>query len=601
MKPASLTRSLLGAGLVLLLGCVCFPSATFAQTASGGPSIAYRIPADRSGALASPAFNSFDAWYRYPAEEQYWLQMTSATAYIRDVLAGGQTYISGAADGESWSADEITPDGNTLTWGAVRFYSSYNGYQDCFVSPSWYICGGNSLYVLWYSNAQCQTSGTYTMNFYANDSRFYTGDFKLLPQIPPNKVPRYNQGAYLNDYDSICHATGQDVVFHCDGRVDEVPYTIKRKGCAMSSEAMILGYFGVSVDPATLNTWMINNHGYDLTGGVYWDVVARYAKLQGKTVAYLGASGDLDQSICRYGPQIINVHNGGHWVTATGQDEQQTTHLVNDPDGGVATTLAARYNNQYTQIRRYGGPEYTYTDITGIVIRFHSPGELLIADPQGRVTGFDPRTGQSYNEIPGSSYSVTRLDDDETGALGPETKELDIRQPAAGEYVLDVVGTGVGTYDLEINAYDPELNPSQAVFTDVPISAGELHSYAFDFQKTVGSTIAVDGGFDGGGQRPRDVNRFLSYGSPGESQTSLPAGTTQTTVLVFYGATVLPATFSATLNGQDVTALFQPVAGGSDRVTLDLAAARNVLKLSIDGELPNRVATDTDRLVFKVP
>ena len=599
MKPTSFTRKPLGAvGLIVLLCCAATVSA---QTTSGSPGIAYRVPAHRGAELASPSSNSFDAWYRYPAEERNWLQMTSAMAYTRDVLAGGQTFISGAADGESWSADEITPDGNTLTWGAVRFYSSYNGYQNCFVSPFWYICGGNSLYVLWYSNAQCSKPGTYTMNFYANNSRFFTGDFKLLPQIPPDKVPLHNQVSYLDAYDSICRTGTARDVFHCDGRTGEVPWTIKAKGCAMSSEAMVLGYHGVSVDPATLNTWLTANNGYDLTGNVYWDAVARYARTRGTTVSYRGPNGNLDQEVCQYGPQIISVKGGGHWVTATGQDEQLTTHLINDPNGGVATTLANRYNNTYGALRRFSGPEYTYTDITGIVIRFHSPGELLVADPQGRITGYDPRTGQSYSEIPGSNYGVMSLDDDETGEPGPETKELDIRQPAAGEYLLDVVGTGVGTYDIEVNAYDPELTPSQSVFTDVPISPGELHSYAFDFQKTVGSTIAVDGGFDGGGQRPRDVNKFLSYGSPGESQTSLPAGTTQTTVLVFYGATVLPATFSATLNGQDVTALFQPVAGGSDRVTLDLLAGRNVLKLSIDGELPNRVATDTDRLVFKVP
>jgi hypothetical protein len=35
-------------------------------------------------------------------------------------------------------------------------------------------------------------------------------------------------------------------------------------------------------------------------------------------------------------------------------------------------------------------------------------------------------------------------------------------------------------------------------------------------------------------------------------------------------------------------------------VTLPLQAGRNVLQLSVDGQLPNRVATDSDRLIFDV-
>ena len=74
-------------------------------------------------------------------------------------------------------------------------------------------------------------------------------------------------------------------------------------------------------------------------------------------------------------------HDLADHVRYTGQDKDLTTHLINDPNGGVATTLAARYANTYGSVRRFGGPEYTYTDITGIVIRFHSPGELLITNP----------------------------------------------------------------------------------------------------------------------------------------------------------------------------------------------------------------------------
>lgn len=59
-------------------------------------------------------------------------------------------------------------------------------------------------------------------------------------------------------------------------------------------------------------------------------------------------------------------------------------------------------------------------------------------------------------------------------------------------------------------------------------------------------------------------------------------------------------TFTAELNGRDVSALFRPGAGSGESVRLPLAPGRNVLKLSVQGTAGARQATDTDRLVFVV-
>ena len=69
-----------------------------------------------------------------------------------------------------------------------------------------------------------------------------------------------------------------------------------------------------------------------------------------------------------------------------------------------------------------------------------------------------------------------------------------------------------------------------------------------------------------------------------------------------YASTTIPATFSARLNGVDITSLFHPQPGTFETVQLVfLQPGRNVLVLSIDGTVSSgRVATDTDRLVFIV-
>ncbi len=149
-------------------------------------------------------------------------------------------------------------------------------------------------------------------------------------------------------------------------------------------------------------------------------------------------------------------------------------------------------------------------------------------------------------------------------------------------------------------AWDSNFSRSQAGVSDVPTAPSVANVYQITFDKTAGSQIQVAGGFDGGGQRPRDVNRFLTYTSPTQTSTSLPFGTSSYLLQIVYGSAIIPSSFNATLNGMDVRALFHPTLGSGETVPISLQQGRNVLLLSIDGNLPNRVATDTDRLVFNV-
>ncbi len=107
--------------------------------------------------------------------------------------------------------------------------------------------------------------------------------------------------------------------------------------------------------------------------------------------------------------------------------------------------------------------------------------------------------------------------------------------------------------------------------------------------------------FNGGGQKPDDVNLFLRYANPKESQTELPAGQNTFEILIYYGKTIKKETFKATLNDQDIKSLFSPVPGGGDYVKLTLQSGRNVLEFSIDGlNQRGHTANDKDRLVLIV-
>jgi hypothetical protein len=385
---------------------------------------------------------------------------------------------------------------------------------------------------------------------------------------------------------------------------------IKQKGCSVSSAAMLLGYHGVNVDPPTLNQWLKMNNGYNRAGNIDWFRVAAYGRKAGKEITYIDKpTGTLEQNICEYGPQIINVKNAplSHFVSVTGRDSEKTTWLINDPNGGVSTTLN-KYNNIISAKRIFSGPEHTFTDPTGLVVHLHSPAELVITNPLGQRLGTDPITGTTYNEIPHGYYNLLGDidDDDPDDALLPDpepdpTKEIEIFQPVAGQYTLDVIGTGAGAYSMEITTYDPELNQSQAAYENLPIYPGNIQSFKFNFLKTVGSQTEFSGTFDGGGQRPKDVNKFLTYSSPTQSQTTLPSGVANYQLMVFYDKSVLPGSFDAELNGIYIGDEFHPVPGSAEIVNLYLQPGRNALKLSIQGTLSNgRIAADTDRLVFIV-
>jgi hypothetical protein len=108
--------------------------------------------------------------------------------------------------------------------------------------------------------------------------------------------------------------------------------------------------------------------------------------------------------------------------------------------------------------------------------------------------------------------------------------------------------------------------------------------------------------FDGKGQRPVDVNGFLAYHYPQEATTTLPAGASTFDLHIFFGANIIPLSFSVTLDGQDISNLFSPSPSADQMVTVKLKPGRNVMLLSVDGIRSNgKTATDSDRLVFIVP
>ncbi|HET9004780.1 MAG TPA: hypothetical protein VFN39_12320, partial [Gemmatimonadaceae bacterium] len=351
-------------------------------------------------------------------------------------------------------------------------------------------------------------------------------------------------------------------------------------------------------------------------GNLGWPGFVRYAATIDSTLSFdergPGTFADLHTRICRYGPQIIEVKSLGssaqHFVLATGFSDDLRTVKINDPASRSNTDLTP-YGNTFRSSRLFEGPLRTDTLAADIIVTFHSPGHLVLTDPQGRRVGYDPSRGTSYNEIPGAYYDTLValstvvddgvFDDDEHDPA----KEIHVPGAAAGQYTVDVTGTGNGTYILTMAGYGARMRSSRAEFWSVPISPGEVHSYSFAYDPATagsGAPLSMSGAFGGGGQK-KVVDELLSYARPAARQTQLPAGTSSYGVMIFYGSGLNAATFHAVLNGSDVTASFHPVPGGSETVTVPLASGRNVLKLSASGVVGTRTSSDADQLVLTVP
>lgn len=143
------------------------------------------------------------------------------------------------------------------------------------------------------------------MTFYDNGIQYDQRQFKLLPQIKEGNVPRYDQTQYDDQYDGL-----SDMFF--------TPIPISKKGCALTSLAMILAYHGVTgpsgalIKPDELNTLLKDNAGYTYySGGIKWNKVSEITNGRVKfsrSITY----DNLEQSICQYGPQMVGAEGSAH-------------------------------------------------------------------------------------------------------------------------------------------------------------------------------------------------------------------------------------------------------------------------------------------------
>jgi hypothetical protein len=119
-------------------------------------------------------------------------------------------------------------------------------------------------------------------------------------------------------------------------QLGSTPATIASEGCALSSAAMVMKYYGIDTDPHRLNEFLTTHEGYTPQGWIYWERAADLEPNQVRHAYEDAASFQLiDRNLLKGNPVIVKLKlpsGGSHFVVIAGKDGFD--YLTCDPGAG---------------------------------------------------------------------------------------------------------------------------------------------------------------------------------------------------------------------------------------------------------------------------
>ncbi len=272
---------------------------------------------------------------------------------------------------------------------------------------------------------------------------------------------------------------------------------IDRWGCALTSAAMVLMYHGVDrgvayfpngdvdsfpTNPATLNSWLINNHGYTNWGGVIWSAITKYAKDASESApsgsgttfefsypAYTGigqVTADIDDEV----PEILRLvrkSSGNTHFVVTGGFDGTDDILINDPNQLAEEEPPHSLNELYPESvyrrSRLGRFVPSNTDLSYLWM-FGEPGLELEVDG-------------TADDLAGAFSFVESLEDDIDPDLPGSPAEFVYGLPKPDDGMVYVVKLNVlpgesGLKTIDVRLFDEEGNQHQLLINRL-IGEGE--------------------------------------------------------------------------------------------------------------------------------
>lgn len=205
------------------------------------------------------------------------------------------------------------------------------------------------------SYAKDGSSGTATIKAYKKWQKSIGSAEKYCDGIPGKKDLTKLGNKYGFTVDTSTPSTKLNVPLYKQGdspwykeKLGYSSYTIGKKGCAITSVAMVFKYYGVQTDPKKLNIWLKANNGYS-GANVYWGTASGISKGKVKFISWIDykhipadlnkINGELNNGY----PVIAQVKpdSNPHFVVITGYSG--STYYINDPLYGKSK-LSDRYN-----------------------------------------------------------------------------------------------------------------------------------------------------------------------------------------------------------------------------------------------------------------
>jgi hypothetical protein len=208
---------------------------------------------------------------------------------------------------------------------------------------------------------------------------------------------------------------------------------------------------------------------------------------------------------------------------------------------------------------------------------------LTLTDSQGRISGYDPVSGQTLNGIPNSSYtddSISDATDNSPDDATAESRVLEIHPYTAGQYSLKVSPTDRNSYNIQFFCSTVKGSPTNLSAHTVGIASGEVHSFVLAVTPDCSGKF-VSGAFTEQNGRSRAL---ITYAYPLADHVHLNSGSSFRLVIV-YDSRIDASTFSATLNGNTIANFFHPSPNTIETVTIPLRAGHNLVQLSVAGTL----------------
>ena len=111
------------------------------------------------------------------------------------------------------------------------------------------------------------------------------------------------------------------------------PATMGEEGCAVSSSAMVLAFYGQDIDPGRLNAFLTANGGYTPQGWLYWEKAAEFSPGKARH-AYedLPSYFLIDWNLLHGNPVIVRIRlpsDMTHFVVVSGK--VGFDYLIQDP------------------------------------------------------------------------------------------------------------------------------------------------------------------------------------------------------------------------------------------------------------------------------